>query len=86
MQEVSIVLTREDLLRLAAPFGSLMNEMQNFDGEKINEVVAAGLYAMGCALAQTGTYINVEAPVKEVLSALSLGYTEAQAQIRRRLI
>lgn len=86
MEEVSAVLSQTDLTRLASPFAHLMNQMQTFDGESIHNVVSAGLFALGCAIAQMGSHVDVEASVKEALSPLAIGYTEAKDNIKKRLM
>lgn len=79
-------LSSEDLLRLANPFANLMNNMRVYDDENIQDIVAAGLYALGCALAQTGACINVQAPIKDEIVPLSVGYMESLDRLRKRMI
>lgn len=74
------------LVRLAAPFADLMNSMTAYDGENIQDIVSAGLYALGCALAQTGACINVQKTIEIELAPLSVGYSESLARLRQRMI
>jgi hypothetical protein len=79
-------MTVGELMRLAGPFAKLMNEMQINDGEDIHDIVSAGLYALGCALAQTGAHIDIEAPVREAVAPLSIGFSEAISNIKKKMM
>lgn len=83
---VDVSLSSEDLIRLASPFAQLMNDLQRESGERVHEVVSAGLYAMGCALAQIGVHIDIEASVKESIGPLAIGYAESMEKVKRRMI
>jgi hypothetical protein len=85
MDEVR-VLTREDLALLADPFAQLMNQMQRENGENINDLVSAGLYAMGCAIEQAWLHIDIKLPINEGLTPLSLGYQEAMEAVKKKMI
>lgn len=74
-----------ELVRLAGPFADLMNSMTAYDGEDIRDIVSAGLYAMGCALAQTGAWIDVKGPIETALAPLSVGYVEALNRLKQRM-
>ena len=79
-------MTQEELIRLADPFAQLMNQMQKDNGESITDVVSAGLYAMGCAIAQIGMHIDVQGSVKESVTPLAMGYSEAMERVRKKMI
>lgn len=70
-----VILTHDRLLQLAGPFGDLMNKMQ-FDGENLSEVITAGLYAMGVALAHMRVDIQFDDSVSTGLLPLWTGYSD----------
>jgi hypothetical protein len=82
MEENTSVLIGNELIRLASPFAQLINS-QFTGGEKLEDVVSAGLFAFGCALAQIGHHINVAAPINVDLKPLAIGYTESITQVKK---
>lgn len=85
-EPVSGIQTMEDLLTLADPFSQLMNDMQTVNGKNVHDVLAAGLYALGCALAQTGHHIDVNAPIAEMTKPLAMGYNESIERLKKKMI
>lgn len=85
-KETPEYMTGDELVRLAHPFAKLMNQMQIHDGENIHDIVSAGLYALGCALAQTGAHIDIEASVKVAVTPLSVGFSEAISNIKKKMM
>lgn len=71
-----VILTRDRLLQLAEPFGNLMNRMQLEGGENLSEIVTAGLYAMGVALAHMRVEIQFDDTVSMGLLPLWSGYSD----------
>lgn len=74
--EKPVVMSQDKLLQLASPFGDLMNKMQLEGGEALHEVVTAGLYALGVALAHMRVAIQTEDTVSTSLSPLWIGYVD----------
>ncbi len=71
-----VILTHDRLLQLAEPFGTLMNKMQIDNGDNIAEIVTAGLYALGVALAHMKVQIQIDDTVSTGLLPLWSGYTD----------
>lgn len=74
-EEMPIVLSRDRLVELAKPFGDLMNTMQH-NGDNLAEIVTAGLYAIGVALAHMRIVIESQDTIQEGLSPLWNGYID----------
>lgn len=70
-----VILTHDRLLQLAEPFGNLMNSMQ-IGGENLSEIVTAGLYALGVALAHMRVEIQFDDTVAGGLIPLWSGYKD----------
>lgn len=81
---VDVSLSQEDLMRLAHPFAQLINEIQQEHGEDVHNVISAGLYAMGSALAQVGVHLDVGLSIKEAVGPLSIGYEVAMDHIKKK--
>lgn len=71
-----IIISHERLLQLAEPFGELMNKMQIHNGDNISEIITAGLYALGVALAHMRVSIEVEDTISDGLLPLWTGYKD----------
>lgn len=71
-----VILTHDRLLQLAEPFGNLMNSMQIEGGENLSEIVTAGLYALGVALAHMRVEIQFDDTVSSGLLPLWSGYSD----------
>lgn len=69
------IMSQDKLLELAGPFGDLMNKMQ-YDGESLPEVVTAGLYALGVALAHMRVPIQIDDKISVSLVPLWSGYSD----------
>ena len=85
-ETTSQIKSTEDLIKLADPFAQLMNQLQLNNGESVFDVVSAGLYALGCALAQIGSHIDIQAPITEAIPPLAIGYKESMDTIKTKMI
>lgn len=70
------MISHERLLQLAEPFGALMNRMQTENGDNISEIVTAGLYALGAAIAHMKIEISMDDTISAGLKPLWSGYKD----------
>lgn len=73
MPAVQVEMTGERLQEITEPLSKAINQAQ-FNGFTIDEVLVAMMVMLGSAIKQRGATLLIDAPVREALPPIALGY------------